>query len=767
MLHNHKSMTYIRSLYHFLSLVLLLQAGLLPGQTATISGFVRDASSGEGMPGANVFLTGTSLGAATNSDGYYVLTSLAPGNYTLKVSYLGYASFTQALSLQAEEELRIDVELTEQPVSLEGVEVSGQRLDRQINSQISRVKLNTRQLGSLPQLGEADLMRTLQALPGVLRTSELSTGLVIRGGNTDQNLILLDGVTVYNPSHLGGLFSNFILDAIQEAELIKGGFNAEYGDRLSAVLNVRSREGNRKRLRAKASVSLLAAQSTLEGPVGRGAWLASFRRTYFDKLFEGTDFYFPYYFYDFQGHIFQDLTDNDRLSVSWYLGRDDLDFKAFGLNADWGNETYSINYRKLLSAQLVTNTMIASSQFDTYFALGADEEISQTSIVNDQSFRTDWTYFGADRRQLRWGLEAKQLLFTYEATALDTPLFTLSQKPVEVAVYQKSKLWLGDNIMIEPGLRVTYYNLHPQKWFFDPRLNVKITIAPDRFINLAAGFYHQFMATVQDDYNPTILDSWVANDGTNDPGNSSQWVAGYESYFGGRYRFQAEVYYKSLDNLLTFRETRSTSDEGLPENAFAEQFIAGSGTAYGAELFLQREVGRLTGWLSYAMSVSQKNLSGKEYYTNWDRRHVFNVVAAFRPNRKWDLSLTWTYQSGQPYTPILGYYYDNLTGTTEAKFIPIPGGRNALRLPEYHRLDLGLGYHLKKRWGLEMEASFQVVNAYWRENVFAYYYVTGSTSNNLDDDDDGEIDEPDEAIPRREILSIFPLLPSIGFSIAF
>ena len=760
-------MTSIRSLSLLLPLALLLQVGLLSAQTATVSGYVRDASSGEGMPGANVFLTGTSFGAATNSDGYFVLTSLDPGNYTLLVSYLGFASVTHDLSLQPEEELRIDVELFEQAVMLEEVKVSGQRLDRQINSQISRVKLSTRQLGSLPKLGEADLMRTLQALPGVLTTSELSTGLVIRGGNTDQNLILLDCVTVYNPSHLGGLFSNFIIDAIQEADLIKGGFNAEYGDRLSAVLNVRSREGNRKRFKGKGSVSLLAAQTTLEGPVGRGAWLASFRRTYFDKLFKGTDFFFPYFFYDIQGHIFQDLTDRDRLSVSWYLGRDDLDFDAFGLNADWGNATYSVNYRKLLSARLVTNTLVASSRFDTFFALGADEEIAQSSVVDDRSFRTDWTYFGANRRQLRWGLEAKQLLFTYDATILDSALFTVSQKPVEVALYQKSKLWLGDNIMIEPGLRVTYYNLHPQKWFFDPRLNVKITIAPDQYINLAAGFYHQFMATVQDDYNPTILDNWVAVDGSIDPGSSSQWVAGYESYFGGRYRFQAEVYYKSLDNLLTFRETRSTSDQGLPGDFLADQFISGSGTAYGAELFLQREVGRLTGWLAYAMSVSQKNLLGKEYYTNWDRRHVFNVVAAFRPNSKWDLSLKWTYQSGQPYTPILGYYYDNLTGATEATFIPIPGGRNSLRLPEYHRLDLGLGYHLKKRRGMEMEVSFQVVNAYWRKNVFAYYYVTGSTSNGLDDDDDGEIDEPDEAIPQRETLSIFPLLPSIGISIAF
>ena len=749
-----------------LALLLLLAQGA-GGQSATVTGYTTDASSGEGLPGANVFLTETRIGAATNGDGYFVLTGVPPGSYEIQVTYLGYAAYADTIMLAPGQQLRINVELERQAMDFEEIEVSGQRLDRQVNSQLSRVTLSTRQLAGLPQVAEADLLRALQALPGVLTTSELSTGLVIRGGNTDQNLILLDGITVYNPSHLGGLFSNFILEAVQQAELIKGGFNAEYGGRLSAVLNVTSREGNSKRLAGKASVSLLSAQTTLEGPVGRGAWLASVRRPYFDVLFKGTDFYFPYYFYDFQGHIFQDITDRDRLSVSWYLGRDDLAFDSFGLNADWGNKTYSLAYRKLFSPQLVSKWMLAASRFDTQFALGEASGARTESLVDDLTFRSDWTWFGPRKGQIKAGLEVKRLTFTYSSIVQDSSFFDLHQEPTEAALYQKAKIWLGEKLMLEPGLRVTYYNLHPQRWFFDPRFSMKYLLTPDRYLNFAVGVYHQFMETLQDDYNPTVLDSWLAVDGSVDAANSVQAVVGYEAYFGGRYRFQLEVYAKTLDNLLTFSEGRSTPDEAIGTVSLADFLDVSSGRAYGLEIFLQREVGRLTGWFSYAWSVAEKDFAGITYFTNWDRRHVVNLIGAYRPNDRWEANLKWTYQTGQPYTPILGYYLESLPGQSDYGFVPIPGGRNTLRYPPYHRLDLGLVRHFKTRKGTQIDLFLQVVNAYWRKNVFAYYYVTGSTINGLDDDDDGQIDEADEEVPRRETLSIFPLLPSIGFSIAF
>ena len=736
-----------------------------PG-VATFSGYVFDAESRGGLPGANVYFIETELGTATNIDGYFVLPSIPAGRYMLRVTYLGYQALEVEIELNPGQQLKRDFELSPQPVQLEGVEVTGERLERKVNIQMSRVKLNVRQLKGVPQLGEADLFRTLQALPGVLTMAEFSTGLVIRGGNTDQNLILLDGITVYNPSHLGGLFSNFILDAVKEAELIKGGFNAEYGGRLSAVLNVRSREGNQKRFDGKASISLLSAQATMEGAVGKGAWLVAGRRTYFDQIFKGTDLYFPYYFYDLQGHVFQDLTETDRLSFSWYVGRDDLLFESFNLKAGWGNQTFSTNYRRLFGPRLVSHWMIARSRFDTQFDLGGGSGIASVNNITDMSFRSDWTYFATQETQVRFGVELKDLSFVYRSSWLDSTLFDAAQSPLEGAVYAKVKQWLSPVLMVEPGLRVSYYEEHTTKWYLGPRLGIKYLLTTDRYINIATGVYHQFMETVQDDYNPTILDQWFAVDPSVKPASAVHYIAGYEEYFGGAYRLQVETYYKTLANMLTFVENRATADEEISDEALDDNFDLSDGYAYGVELFLQKEFGRLNGWFSYAYSVTRKRLHGKEYFTNWDRRHAINVVGNFRMTEKWDLSLRWTYQTGQPYTPILGYYFEKLPSEPQPFYRPIPGGRNSFRYPPYHRLDLAAMRRFRV-FGVDVDLVLQVVNAYWRKNVFRYFHQFGDTDNGIDDDNDDKIDEPDEGIPQRIPITVFPILPSIGVEIDF
>lgn len=734
--------------------------------TATFSGHVVDGESGEGLPGANVYFTGTEMGTATNIDGYFVVPSVPPGEYTVQVTYVGFEPVQTDVVLKGGHKVQMDFELSRRPLQLEAVEVSGERLERKVNIQASRVTLTTRQLESVPQIGEADLLRTIQALPGVLTPTEFSTGLVIRGGNTDQNLILLDGITVYNPSHLGGLFSNFILDAVKQADLIKGGFNAEYGGRLSAVLHVRSREGNRKRFDTKAAISLLAAQATLEGAVGKGAWLLAVRRTYFDQIFRGTDLYFPYYFYDLQGHVFQDVTDRDRVSFSWYVGRDDLAFEDFNLAAGWGNRTFSTHYRKFFGPRLVSYWMVAVSRFDTRFDLGGGSGVKSVNAIDDRTFRSDWTYFLSGETQVRFGAELKDLNFIYESDWLDSTVFEVSQSPLEGAVFAKVKRWLSPIVMVEPGVRLSYYENHPTKWYLNPRLGIKYLLTPDRYINMATGLYRQFLETVQDDFNPTILDQWFAVDPSVKPASSFHYLMGYEEYFGNVYRLQAEIYYKTLENMLTFIENRATADEEISDESLDNNFDLSNGYAYGFELFLQKEMGRLNGWISYAYSVARKRLHGKEYFTNWDRRHAFNIVSNFRATRKWDLSLRWTYQTGQPYTPILGYYFETLPGEPEPFYRSIPGGRNSVRYPPYHRLDLAAERHFKL-WGTRVDLILQVVNAYWRKNVYRYVYHFGDTHNGIDDDHDGKIDEADEGIPQRVPVTIFPILPSIGVRMDF
>ena len=734
---------------------------------STISGYVLDSESGEGLPGANVILSGTLMGTATNFDGYFVITEVPSGSYELKISFMGFEPLSQIVNLRSGERFRQNFELIPQTVELQEVVVTEERMERKVNIQASRVKLNLRQMKGVPQIGEADLFRALHALPGVLTETEFSTGLVIRGGNSDQNLILLDGITVYNPSHLGGFFSNFILDAVKEADLLKGGFNAEYGGRLSAVLNVRSREGNRKKFEGKASVSLISAQTTLEGPAGeKGAWLVSGRRTYFDKVFQGTELYFPYYFYDVQGHIFQDITKNDRISLSWYTGRDDLFWEDFLLKGRWENKTVSLNYRKLFSETLVSHWVLAKSRFDILFGLGGGSGINEVDYIDDFTFRSDWTWFASQEAQFRFGTEVKGLDFQYSASYLDSAIFMSQQSPVEAAIYAKMKWWPSAVFMLEPGLRVGYYDNHPEKWYFDPRLGIKYLLTEDRYLNFSLGIYHQFMETIQDDFYPKIMDAWFAVDYSVTPASAVQVTAGYEEYFGAAWRVQVEAYYKTMNNMLTFVESRSTVDEIISDESLADLVDEGDGYAYGAELFLHKEIGRLNGWVAYAHSISRKQFGGKEYYTNWDRRHVFNILGNYRISRKWDANLKWTYQTGQPYTPILGYFIEVLPGDPEPFYRPIPGGRNSSRYEPFHRMDVGIVRHFKL-FGTPGEFFIQVVNAYWQKNIFRYIYQWGNTYNGIDDDGDELIDEDDEGTPKRVRINGLPILPTIGVSFAF
>jgi hypothetical protein len=750
----------------FVLLISSLASQESPGGS-TISGYVLDSESGEGLPGANVILSGTLMGTATNFDGYFVITEVPSGSYELKISFMGFEPLSQIVNLRSGERFRQNFELIPQTVELQEVVVTEERMERKVNIQASRVKLNLRQMKGVPQIGEADLFRALHALPGVLTETEFSTGLIIRGGNSDQNLILLDGITVYNPSHLGGFFSNFILDAVKEADLLKGGFNAEYGGRLSAVLNVRSREGNRKKFEGKASVSLISAQTTLEGPAGeKGAWLVSGRRTYFDKVFQGTELYFPYYFYDVQGHIFQDITKNDRISLSWYTGRDDLFWEDFLLKGRWENKTVSLNYRKLFSETLVSHWVLAKSRFDILFGLGGGSGINEVDYIDDFTFRSDWTWFASQEAQFRFGTEVKGLDFQYSASYLDSAIFMSQQSPVEAAAYAKMKWWPSAVFMLEPGLRVGYYDNHPEKWYFDPRLGIKYLLTEDRYLNFSLGIYHQFMETIQDDFYPKIMDAWFAVDYSVTPASAVQVTAGYEEYFGAAWRVQVEAYYKTMNNMLTFVESRSTVDEMVSDESLADLVDEGDGYAYGAELFLHKEIGRLNGWVAYAHSISRKQFGGKEYYTNWDRRHVFNILGNYRISRKWDANLKWTYQTGQPYTPILGYFIEVLPGDPEPFYRPIPGGRNSSRYEPFHRMDVGIVRHFKL-FGTPGEFFIQVVNAYWQKNIFRYIYQWGNTYNGIDDDGDELIDEDDEGTPKRLRINGLPILPTIGVSFAF
>jgi len=766
------------------------------GQPSLISGFVTEAASGESLIGANVFLQETGQGMATDINGYYIIQEIAPGNYTIMVSYIGFDISRQPLSIVEGQSVKIDIGLVEQVVELTEVEVTAEKLQRRNNIQPSKINLSPRMMKAAPALAEPDLFRTIQALPGVLTTSEFSTGLVIRGGNTDQNLIMLDGITVYNPSHLGGLFSNFIVDGVKEAELIKGAYNAEYGGRLSAVLNVISREGNKNEFKGKANLSLLSAQTTLEGPFYKGAWILSGRRTYFDLVLpkvlpaETAENIPPYYFYDIQGHVFSDLSPKDRFSLSYYSGIDDIIFDTFGLNGRWGNNTISAHYRRVFNEKLVGNFLVANSQFFTRFGLGGSGGLISDNGIDDITVSGNFSWFASSASTVKFGIQHKTLGFEYTNKFQDSTQFEIKTSPTEFATYIKMKKEYNDLFIIEPGIRINFYNVYPDSIYPDLRLGLKYLLTDDRYINFSVGNYHQFISTFQDDFNPSILDNWIAADESVAPGKSIQLVLGYEEYIRNMYKIQVEGYYKDLKNLLTYEERRSTTDAEVSDENLADIVTPADGYAYGYELFGQKMTGKLSGWLAYTFSVSRKIMtsvyaeSEQEYYTNWDRTHAFSALGNYQFNKKWEMNWRLALQSGQAFTPILGYYIQKFPESPEEVFRTIPGSRNSARYEPYSRLDIGMVYHAKIG-NTNIDIFFQIINTLNRKNTFRKIYKLGSTFNGLDDDGDwveedhddngngrpdpGEpnVDEPDEGRIRENNISLFPIIPTIGFTWEF
>ena len=762
----------------------------LNAQSGIISGFISDSSSAEALIGANVILQETGQGMATDINGYYIIQDIAPGDYVLMVSYVGFKLKKEKLKISDGQSIKLDISLSEDVVKLTQIEVTAEQIQRKSNIQPSKINLSPRMMKAAPALAEPDLFRTIQALPGVLTTSEFSTGLVIRGGNTDQNLILLDGVTVYNPSHLGGIFSNFIVDGVKEAELIKGAYNAEYGGRLSAVLNIISREGNQKKFEGKANLSLLSAQATFEGPFYKGAWVFSGRRTYFDKIFQNVPTIPPYYFYDIQSHIYTDLTSKDRLSLSFYNGVDDLLFDTFGLAGRWGNRTVSAQYRRVFSEKLIGNFLYANSLFFTEFGLGGSNGLVSDNQIDDATVAANFSWFKSSMSTIKFGAQLKTLGFLYTNSFNDSLQFKINTKPKEFATYAKLKYSASEKLILEPGLRINLYDVYSDSIFPDLRFGMKYLLNDNRYLNFSVGNYHQFIATFQDDYNPNILDQWIAVDNSVSPAKSSQIVLGYEEYIKDLYKIQVEGYYKDIKNLFTFEESRATTDEAISDSVLSDIVTPSDGYAYGLELFAQKMSGKLSGWLAYTFSISRKSMNSifyekeEEYYNSWDRTHSFSALGNYIFNNKWDMNWKLSLQSGQAYTPIIGYYNQILPEGPDEVYRTIPGTRNSARYSPYSRLDLGIVYHTKL-FGSKMDIYVQVINVLNRENIFRKSYNVGSTYNGLDDDGDwdedkhdangngkpdvGEpnVDEVDEGRLQVNDISLFPIIPTIGFSWEF
>jgi hypothetical protein len=736
-----------------------LIAVALPGSLAArdhavISGFVTDAETGEYIYGANIFLSGTPYGGVSNMEGYYVLSNIPPGTYTFTVSFIGYTTYRQELRLEGDETLVLNVALKPEVLTGEEITVSGERTAFERRVQLSQITMSPRQITALPQVGEVDLFRALQQLPGVNAENDFSAGLIVRGGDSDQNLILLDGITVYNPSHLMGMFSNFITEGLRDAELIKGGIPAEYGGRLSAVLNVRSKDGNQKETHVKGEVSMVTSKFLAEGPIHNGAWLVTARRTYVDQMLAAfralnlTDFELPYYFYDVQANIFQNLTPNDRLSCSLYFGDDVLNWTAANTLFSWGNRTLSFRFRHIFSQRLFSNFMVAASRFDINSEFGGDDAIHERDVIDDLTSKGDLTYYLSDQQEIKFGFEIKKLDIRYGSWFGDEEQFRLNQQPVYGGLYGQLN-WHPRGWVLAVGLRLNYYDAIRDRFHLAPRFSLKRLLGEWTSLTFSVNRYYQHIFTVNDEFAMRILNAWVAQDTTIATPYANELLVGFQTRLPLGIGATVEAYYRQMYNLYVFKNELASFDQEIINPRVADFFEPTRAEAFGIEWYFSRTLGKVNGMASYTLSWVIKQIADEpRYWANWDRRHNLKLAVNYRLSRKWEFGSTLNTYTGVPYTPILGFYTYYEPGYQNPIYFEIPGTRNSKRLPFYERLDVGFTRHfIFKKWKLDIYLN--LINLTRHDNYFRIIYDTSPL----------KAGNP----PEEERLKMLPFIPIIGF----
>lgn len=757
-----------------------------------VKGFVSDASNGEKLLFANVYLKDAKIGTATNKQGYYILQNIPEGRYQFVVSYLGYEKFTREIEIRQNTVISLNVELKPTVIKGKEVIVTAQRTRFEKNIELSRITFSQAEIRAIPTFIEADLMKIIQLMPGVVSMHGLSNKLYIRGGSPDENLVLLDGITVYNPStHLFGLFSTFNPDAVASTELISGGFPAQYGDRLSAVLDVTTKEGNSKEFTSKASVSLISSKLLIEGPIPKGSFLFSGRRTYFDLVAWGLskirkgDIQLPYYFYDGIGKVNYDISPDNRFTWAGLGGADVINFKieedseqTGKVNLQWGNQGTSLKWRKVIHPKLYAEMLGAVSNFFTRFGYVYSyynsekekedkQELSLDQGILDYTLKVDFTSFPSTHHTIDFGLEVKKLKFTtaweFKDEDATEETYKESISPTSFACYFQDKWEITPILYIQPGVRGIYYYLKDDyKIELDPRIRLRYRFRENTALAIAGGKYSQFLTTLnsQESYF-SIFDFWIPLSEEHTPPTAYHCIAGIEQWLGDDEKFTIEGYYKKYNNLLIPCE--SDIFFSFP----SESLKVGNGYSLGLEVFLKKSFRNFYGWVGYTLGFTRRRLQGKSYFPRYDRRHNLNIVTGSSlPDRifligKATLNFRWYFATGLPFAADLArysiYVYDFRENEVEEGFWSyIKGPRDAHRYPVSHRLDMHIEKNIKI-FGLNGSWYIDVMNLYAHKNILFYDYQ-------YEDPKTGEELDP----PKREEVSLLPwVIPSFGITINF
>lgn len=746
----------------------------------TLSGYTKDATTGEDLIYANVYnQLNTMDGVTTNVYGFYSL-SLFPGEYTIVASYIGYEDKVFTINLL--KDTTFNILLSTGAVFDSIIVVTDKRSDANVEStKMGTVELDMAAIKKLPMLmGEVDLIKAIQLLPGVHSGGEGTSGFFVRGGGIDQNLVLLDEAVVYNAGHLLGFFSVFNSDAIKKATLIKGGMPANYGGRLSSVLDIQMRDGNDERFGIEGGIGLISSRLTIHGPIvpKKGSFLVSGRRTYIFDLaqpllketaFSGTN----YYFYDLNIKAKYQITDKDRLFLSGYFGRDVLNLinpdRGFTFSMPYGNATATVRWNRLFNDKLFMNLTFIFNDYDFSVSGGQDKfSFKLNSGIQDFGGKVSFDYYPNPRHQLKFGLDYTYHTFTpnrAEAFSGDEAFVVdpSKKRAHEMGVYIADDWKISKIFSVNVGVRFSmfqqvgpytgkidtgrvYGTLEPVQTYFgvEPRFSGKATVSKNSSIKLGLTLGRQYVHLVTNSTSTLPTDLWVPSTEKVKPQWGLQYALGYfHNFFDNAFEASIEVFYKDLFHQLDYAEDYTPTVDTDVE----DQFASGRGRAYGLELFVRKQKGRFTGWISYTLSRSERtfdNVRGNTFLAGFDKTHSLSLVLSYDVTNWFTVSSTFVLSSGQPYTPIKSIYLVNFMPTLEY------GLRNSARLPMYHRLDLSLAFRLtKKNKPFEADLVVSVYNVYNRENIFFTYTVpeTNALSGQLE--------------LKSYQVSLFPIIPSV------
>ncbi|HNQ12341.1 MAG TPA: TonB-dependent receptor [Bacteroidia bacterium] len=795
----------MQKLFPILTTIFLLSFLLISNQSYaqkkyTVSGYVKDASSGESLFGANVYIKELLKGNSTNAYGFYSIT-LNEGSYTLVTTYLGFKTFEKSIELKSD--LRINIEMETTAITGEEVTIIGERPEEKLKStQMSKDEMEVESIKTLPAfLGEVDVLKTIQLLPGVQSAGEGNTGFYVRGGGPDQNLILLDEAVVYNASHLFGFFSVFNSDAIKNISLTKGGIPANYGGRLSSVLDITMKDGNSKSYHGTGGIGLISSRFTFEGPIvkEKSSFIISGRRTFVDLFMRkpfikesNNAFGSSYYFYDLNAKLNYSLSHKDRLFLSGYFGRDVFKYtnqsNGFKAEIPWGNSTISLRWNHIFNDNIFLNTTLIYSDYQ--FELGFSQtefDLRFISGIRDYSVKTDFTYFPNIKHTMKFGLQYIYHKFTpstAEASSGDVDFDTgktINQFAHETAVYVNDEYEINDKIKLSGGLRMSsFIQVGPFERFLrnDQNLitdtivyskgetvsdyfNVEPRIAASYSINTESSvkasftraFQYAHLASFSSISLPT--DVWIPSSSIVKPQIGNQYAAGYfRDFMDHVFETSLELYYKTLKNQIEYKDG-ALPEDNVNDNA-DNNLTFGKGWSYGAELFVKKKYGALNGWIGYTLAYTKRQFdevnNAEEFFARYDRRHDLSLVMSYqKPKSRWTFGLTWVYASGNGITVPISRYF------VGGELLYEYGKRNDYRMDAYHRLDFSATIDSKNKDVRKFKSSwtFAVFNVYSRKNPYFIYF-----------DDEGNLADGTLQLKAKQV-SLFPILPSVTYNFKF